>query len=127
MFSSLRKLRPSPTVVEASAIGVSKVLSGPPCDSLDVEEASAVLESQLRCELLRAQIQSVKTSDDVTTRESRHRGFRINLVLGCTIAIVLAGALSPNGAHVGLLGAMIAILAIVSGNSGSTRKRTETA
>ena len=127
MLSSLKKRRPNPSAVNASAIGVAQVLSGPACDHIDAQEATSFLEAQLRCELLRAQIHAVKTSDDVTTRESRHRGLRINVVLACTIVIVLAAALSPNGAHPGLLTAMIAILAILSENTASICKSTETA
>ena len=125
MFSSSKKLRDSPSPLEASAVGVEKVLSGPTYDQIDEQEAGSFLETQLRCELLRAQINSLKMSEDLKTRESKHRGFRINVVLACTIAVIVAGALSLRSVQRELLSAMIATLAIVSVSAGRVSENSD--
>jgi len=110
--------------LDASSIGVSNVLNGQPHDALDEIEASKFLESQLRCDLLRAQIRSVDSDNELRALVVRRSVRRIDCIV--VLAVLAVGWLltSSTGSDPLLLRGLILVLGVTTmatARSGSYR------
>jgi hypothetical protein len=103
--------------------GVAEVRKGPVADALDHAETAAFLEAKLRCDLRRAEIDSLNSRKQLEALAVTRSIARIDLVLAFTLSILLASQFIAGAQQPGLMPALIAIFAITCACAAAGRRR----
>lgn len=103
--------------IEAIAKGVAEVREGPERDLLDELEASAALETQLKCDLLRARIGSIRRRDELAAFVQKRRVRRIDYAFVAALLVTCWTLFDGVPMDAAVLYAVVYVLAITTGSS----------
>lgn len=109
--------------IDAIARGVAQVEHGPEADDLDYAEAAAFLEAKLRCDLLRAEIETLARREQLEARALRRGMARTDLVLALTVILMVVGEFMREAQQPEVLATLVAILAITCSCAAPARFR----